>query len=340
MIFTERKKAVQASLIIFVCLLLVVSISFSAQAEEETIVLKFSHDAPIVGQTHRMAVYFADLVAMRTNNKVKIEIFPNNQLGGASEQIEACKMGLIEIVSNINPGNIARFVPEFSVLSPLYLFKDMNAVNRFTEGPIAEELNEKLVEQGLRTLCYFFLGTRQLTCNKPVYKPEDLKGVKIRSIPTPTAISNIKALGATPTPVDFAELYGALQNKIVEGQETPLTENVMMKFYQVQKYLILTGHQNMINMTVINEKKWNTLPSEVQKILIKSARDAAHYHDGLVKAETKYELEFLKEHLTVIGPEQGLDIQAFRERAFKMQSKDFEKKWGDLYKRIYEAYSK
>jgi tripartite ATP-independent transporter DctP family solute receptor len=310
----------------------------AAQAAEKTITLRLGHESIPESQWGRTADWFAATVNYRTNGRVKIDVYPSCQLGTAQELIEACKMGIIDIVWTY-PSQIARFVPKMGVLDPTFLFKDVASMYAFAEGPIAAELNEECAAKGIQMLAYSYMGTRHMTCNMPVYKPEDLKGVKIRSMPTPVALECIRAMGATPTPVAWEELYGALESGIVEGQENPVAEIIDMKFYQVQKYLMLTGHQLMFTLHVVSDKTWQKLPRDVQKTMMEVAHDMVFYNEGLVEENTARGLKFLSQKLKVIGPEDGLDLAAFRKKALNEIPPKFDKEWGDLYRKIATTYA-
>jgi len=309
----------------------------AAQAADKTITLRLGHESIPDSQWGRTADWFAERVNFRTNGKVKIDVYPSCQLGTSSELIEACKMGIIDIVWTY-PSQVARFVPEMGVLSPTFLFKDVASMMAFTRGSIVADLNEKCANKGIRVLVYSYMGTRHLTCNKAHYKAEDFQGGKIRSMPTPVALECIRAMGATPTPVAWEELYGALESGIVEGQENPVAEIIDMKFYQVQKYLILTGHQLMFTLHVVSDKTWKKLPADVQKTMTEVAHDMVYFNEGLVKENTERGLKFLSEKLKVIGPEDGLDVTAFHKKALEEIPPKFDKQWGDLYRKISTQY--
>jgi TRAP-type C4-dicarboxylate transport system substrate-binding protein len=207
----------------------------------------------------------------------------------------------------------------------------------FANGPIAKELNSKAEKVGIKIIEYSFMGTRHMTANIKVLSPKDLQGVKIRAIPTPISMANCTAFGATPTPVAWEELYGALESGLVEGQENPVAEIIDMKFYQVQKYLMLTGHQRMFTVHAMSKKTWDKLPKDVQNVISETMADMVYYNEGLVKEKTRKGLQFLKTKLTIIDADSGLDLGAFRQKALAEIPPKFQKDWGDLYQRIYKS---
>jgi TRAP-type C4-dicarboxylate transport system substrate-binding protein len=182
--------------------------------------------------------------------------------------------------------------------------------------------------------CFYF-GSRELTCDRPVYKPEDLNGVKIRSIPFPIYITAVEGLGAVSTPVDWSEVPTALATGSVNGQENPFHVLHANKLYELQSHLMLTNHIMGAEIVVMNEKVWQDLPADLQEKVAEAAKEMS------VKA-TQMTLDLEAEHLqnlkdvgmTVIGPDEGLDVEAFRERTQKLVNERFGEKYGELYEII------
>lgn len=308
-------------------------------ATAKPLTLKLAHESIAESQWGMSADWFAKEVEFRTKGRVKVEVYPACQLGTAAELVEGVKLGLVDIIWSY-PSMISRFVPEFGALDVTFLFANTSELMDFARSDIAKELNEKLIKKGIRNLGYSLMGERHLTSNKAVYSPDDLKGEKIRSIPTPVAMQCVKSMGATPTPVAWEETYGALESGIVTGQENPIGEIIDAKFYQVQKFMIMTGHQLMFTMHPMNERKFQKLSAEDQKIILDVTRDMTFYTLGLVDEKAKSGLKFLKGQLKVITTEDGLDIEAFRKKALNEIPAKFEDQWGPLYRRIVERYSK
>lgn len=202
-------------------------------------------------------------------------------------------------------------------------------------GPIGDEIkNRLLAKRGIRTLGVSYVGERHLTANKAIRRPKDLKGLKIRIPNIPLRKASFMALGASPTPMAFSELYLALQQKVVDGQENPLAQIVSMKFYEVQKYLMLTGHALNAEILLINEKKFQSLPENFRNILVKGAKV---FEDTQWKEYERLKTAYLEtlsqKGMTVVEP----DIEAFR-KAVKDVPYQFEKEWGEgLYDKILKA---
>jgi len=216
-----------------------------------------------------------------------------------------------------------------------YVFKDAESMFAVLDGPIGDEIRDRLIsKRDIRVLAIGYLGARHLTANKPIYEPEDLKGLKIRIPNIPLRNASFIAWGASPTPMALAEVYLALRQGVVDGQENPLPQIIAAKFYEVQKYLILTGHALNPEILLINEKKYQSLPEEYRNILLEGAK--IFEENSFKEYNTmKYELleQLLDEGMIVMKP----NIEKFRE-AVKDVPYEFEKEWGEgLYDRILKA---
>lgn len=185
---------------------------------------------------------FADEVSRRTNGRIKVQQFASGSLGGEREMVEAVQLGLLDFVIT-STGPVGNFVPETLITDVPFLFRDYDHARKVLDGPIGQELLAKFPAKGLTALAWGENGFRHLTNSKrAVNAPEDMKGLKIRTMENPIHMSAFKTLGAQPTPMAFPELFGALQQGTVDGQENPIPVIVSSKFSQVQKHLSMTGH--------------------------------------------------------------------------------------------------
>jgi tripartite ATP-independent transporter DctP family solute receptor len=233
-------------------------------------------------------------------------------------------------------------VPELSLFDAPYMFRDLEHFRRVAGGPIGQELGRKLVEKGgVRILYFQYFGVRQLTTNTPVRKPEDMRGLKIRAVPTPILMATLEGLGARPTPMDFAEVYQSLRSGIVDGQDNPVASIYTSKFYEVQKYLVLTRHVHAVAAAVINEKVYQALSPTARAAVDQGAIEApAHGNALALRQEAEMLAELRKAGMTVIGPEQGLDIDAFRARVREYVYPKFEAQWTKSLMDLVEAAGK
>lgn len=277
------------------------------------------------------AEHFAEQVKKKTNGEVDIKVYPSSQLGRMNELWTGVKIGSIEIVGSVVPATGADLVPGLSIYDAPYTFLSVEHFRKVSRGPIGQELGRELVEKaGVRILYYQYFGTRHLTTsNKPIRKPDDLKGMKIRAVTIPILMATVEGMGATPTPIEFAEVYQALRSGIVDGQENPTTSIYSAKFQDVQKYLMMTGHVFGIICTMVNERVFQSLSPKARQALEEAAMEAADLGDSLtVKQETELLGDLKKAGMTVIGPEQGLDVEAFRTKVQGFVFPKFESKWG------------
>lgn len=226
----------------------------------------------------------------------------------------------------------SQWAPRLSIMEAPYIFRDVDHMYKAMKGPIGQEMQDELVaKRGLRSLGVLYYGVRHLTANKPVHAPEDVKGMKLRVPEVPLYLEMARAWGANPTPMAFAELYLALKQGTVDAQENPIPTINSGKFYEVQKYLILTGHIMVPQFHAISDKLWQSLSSGDQKILQEAVDEGiAFSNDMLIKQEQSLVDEFKKKGMQVITP----DVEAFRKASMTAIPK-LEEKWGKgLYEKI------
>jgi tripartite ATP-independent transporter DctP family solute receptor len=214
---------------------------------------------------------FKDIVEAETGGEVKVNLFPAGQLGAERELIEATKLGTIQMC--MVSGAVAGYFKPAMVLDTPYLFSAPAVAWKVLDGPFGKELSEALLkETGLRNLAYGETGFRNFTNSKHVVKsPADLKGLKIRVMETPLYITMIKALGASPTPMAWTEVYTSMQQGVIDGHENPAGVILSFKIYEVQKYLTLDAHTYGTDFLLINDKFFNEKLTPAQQTIIKKA---------------------------------------------------------------------
>jgi tripartite ATP-independent transporter DctP family solute receptor len=281
---------------------------------------------------------FADLVAERTGGELKVEIFPASQLGTEQEILEGVQLGTIHMFEG-SAGAAGRFLPVLEAFAHPFLWRDLDHMLAVARGEIGQELSQRLIdEHGMRILDMGWLfGQRHLTtASTPVYTPEDMKGLKIRVQPTTIYLEMIKAMGANPTPIDWKEVYLSLQTGVVDGQENPVGVIYSAKLYEVQDYLMLTGHITQNQVVIINEPFFQSLAPEHQRVLREAIIEAGDYQNALIEQGAAEDLEKLTAAgMTVVEP----DIEAFRAATANIY-KLFENQWGaGLFERMGDAGS-
>jgi tripartite ATP-independent transporter DctP family solute receptor len=254
---------------------------------------------------------YADLVAERTKNQIQIQVFPASQLGTEQELLEGVQLGTVHMFEGAT-GAVGRFLPELEAFAAPYIWRDVDHMLKAVRGPIGQTLAERLVKaKGIRILDMGWIwGNRHLTTKaKAVYRPEDLKGMKIRVQPVGIYLDTIRAMGANPVPLDAKEVYLGLQTGVIDGQENPPSNIYNAKLYEVQKYVMLTGHILQNNAVAVGEKFFQTLSPAFQKALQEAAIEAGNFQNDLVLKQERVDLDRLKEKgMTVVQP----DVKAFR----------------------------
>ncbi len=331
----EKRRLFLFATVVFALSITVLFAGGQEEAAAAETVLQEGHIFPTSHVVHRSLQAMVDVVAKETNGELKIEIFPLGQLGKGANLSQNVMLGTVDMAT-AGPGLLSRMEPTFAIWGAEYMFKDADALFKVINSPVGQEIYEKLrTGNGIRVIGTGYLGARNLTTtDTPVKTPADLKGLKIRIPNIPYRREAFLAMGASPTPMAFQELYLGLQQGVVDGQENPFQQINSMKFYEVQKYLILTGHAQNPEMLIINDKKFSSLSEDLQKALLKGAEVYGKTCRELFAEEEAKLLEKLKSAgMTVIEP----DNNAFREAVKDVPAK-FEKDWGEgLYERVQAA---
>ncbi|MDB5898003.1 MAG: yiaO5 [Ramlibacter sp.] len=271
-----------------------VAMSAFGLAQAQTRTIKFANQNvkghPIVMGMEK----FAELVDKNSGGKLKVQVFPGGALGSDQANVSALQGGTLEMAA-MNSGIFASLVKDFAIYDFPFLFGNPKEADAVVDGPFGKALHAKLEEKGLVGLTYYELGFRELTNSKrPVHKVEDIAGLKLRVIPNPINIDWVKALGANPTPLPFPELYAALEQGAVDGQENPVATIKGAKLNEVQKYMTLTNHQYNPQSVVISKKFWDTLSAAEKKVLQDAASESTQYQRTQSRAQLQSGLEDLK----------------------------------------------
>ena len=220
---------------------------------------------------------FAELVAAKSGGKITVKEYPSSQLGNELQQQSALQGGVQEMLV-ASTTSLAGIVKEFGLFDFPFLFSSGKQADAMVDGPLGKMLAGKLADKGVVVLAFFDLGFRNVTNGKrPITKPEDLEGLKLRVIPNPVFLETFKTFKANPIPMPFAELYGALESKAVDGQENPYAVILSSKFYEVNKYVSGTNHVYATNPVQISKRFWDKLSPAEQKLLQDAAIEAQNY---------------------------------------------------------------
>ena len=236
---------------------------------------------------------FAEIVAAKSGGKIKVNVFPGGQLGSDQANVSALQGGTLEMAS-MNSGIFASQVKEFAAFDLPFMFANGKEADAVVDGPFGQKMHAKLEEKGLVGLGYYELGFRNITNSKrAITKVEDIAGLKLRVIPNPINVDWVKALDANPTPLPWPEVYAALEQKAVDGQENPVATIYGAKLYEVQKYMTLTNHQYNPQSVVISTKFWDTLSADEKKIIGDAVTESAKFQRQQARASVASTLENL-----------------------------------------------
>lgn len=307
-------------------LMVVLLVAVSTRVAAGQIVLKWGDTQ---GPTH-IAVKMIDRIAAevkeKTQGRVVIQNYPGGQMGGSHEMIEAVSMGMLEMTTE-GAANLSQFVPAIGVMESPYVWRDADHLVKVMNGPIGQDFNQQLIAKtGMRILGATYYGARQLTTtNKEIRSVADMKDFKLRVPENEVFLAMAESWGAKPTPMNFNELYLALKQNVVDGEENPLPTIENAKFYEVQKYLILTFHIITPRTILINEAVFQKLDAADQKILLDCVAAGIEWNNREIqKREQELVDIFKKEGMTVIA----VNIDEFRQPIIDKVVPKFDAKWG------------
>ncbi len=254
-----------------------------ASAQQER-VIRFGHlnnaDHPVSFGVKR----FGEILAAKSGGKMKVLEFPASQLGNEMQQQSALQGG-VQQMSAPATTSLAGIVKEFGLVDFPFAVANYAQADALLDGPLGQALIAKLPEKGLVALGYWDLGFRNVTNSKrAITKPEDFDGLKLRVIPNPVFLDTFKAFKANPVPMPFAELYGALEAKAVDGQENPFAVILSNKFFEVQKFVSATNHVYAANIVLVSKKFWDQLTPSEQKMMNEAANESRGYQRQVSRA--------------------------------------------------------
>lgn len=260
----------------------------------KNVTFKLGHAHPPTSEFHLGAQKFAELVDKKTNGTVKISIYHSSQLGDEQELSEGIRMGTIDIAL-LGSSSVSKFEPLFMTFDLPYIFRSHAHADQVLDGEIGKIFADKFEKKGLKVLGYWESGFRHYLNNKrPIKTPKDLAGLKIRVPQSPVQVATAKALGASPVPINFSELYMACQQGTVDGQEGPVFAIKSAKFYEVQKYMVLDGHIYTVMVLGMNPKRFGALSGEQQKMVMEAAKEAGLYERKILRDNEKEQIAFLE----------------------------------------------
>jgi C4-dicarboxylate-binding protein DctP len=260
----------------------------------EPIVIKFSHVVARDTPKGQAAERFKELAEKYTDGQVKVEVYPNSQLYKDKEELEALQLGAVQMLAP----SLAKFGPlgakEFEVYDFPCLFPNTAGLHRVTQGPIGKSLLAKLDSKGIIGLAYWDNGFKMFSANKPLRKPEDFRGVKMRIQSSKVLDAQMRALGAIPQVMAFSEVYQALQTGVVDGTENPPSNMYTQKMFEVQSNATLSDHGYLGYAVIVNKKFWEGLPAGIRAGLDKAMQEATVYANQISQKDNDDALAAMK----------------------------------------------
>ena len=317
-------------------LAIVIAAIANLPAHAQTITIKFSHVVASDTPKGKAADKFKQLAEAATKGRVKVEIYPNSQLYKDGDELEALQRGAVQMLAP----SVSKFGPlgvrDFEVFDLPYLIPDTETVYRVTDGEIGRKLFAKLEPKGILGLAYWDNGFKQFSANRPLRKPADFRGAKMRVQSSKVLSATIRQLGGVPQVMAFSEVYTALQQGVVDGTENPISNLYTQKMHEVQKHLTISDHDCLVYAVIVNRKFWEGLPPDIRTALEGAMKEATRYERAIAAKENSDALALVKQ----AGKTEVYALDAKEKEAWKQAllpvHREFESTIGrDLIQSIY-----
>jgi tripartite ATP-independent transporter DctP family solute receptor len=307
--------------IVILVLGLVISLGLASAAE---VVIRLGSAFEPTHILCQAAQKFKELVEERSNGAIEVQLFLGGVMGSEEECTEAVSIGALEMQAG-GGLPIKTFAPQYYFFDSPYVMKDWEHFKRVWASPLGDKMREELIKNGnTMYLGVVYRGVRHLTANKPVYTPEDLKGIKLRLPQLPTWVKVWEAIGASTVPIALTELFTALQTGVADASEGDVTQILSFKLYEVQKYLMLTGHLVQTGALTMNKPFFDKLKKEYQDIILQAGREATEWASNIIlEKEEELIKELEAKGMQIIQP----DKEAFRQKAKPAVEELFKTEW-------------
>ena len=285
-------------------------------SDNNNYVLKLGHLANEEDIWNKSSLYFKKIVEERSHGKIKIKIYPNEQLGKEIDLINGLQLGTVDMT--IAGEAFQNWVPSAAMLAIPYAIRDFDHLQKIANGKIGKSIEKDLLEKiNIRPISWFIRGPRHLTSNEPIMHPDDLNGIILRVPNVPLFVSFWQSLGAKPTPMAFSEVFTSLQQNTIHAQENPLSLINSAGFSEVQKFCNLTSHVTSWIYVVLSEKKLKSLPVDIQKIILKAGDDMQSYqHKLFFKDEDQLKSQLIDKGMKFIEVEKNAFIEKSKNSIF------------------------
>ena len=302
---------------------------------QSTIVIKFSHVVANDTPKGKAALRFKALAEAATKGRVRVEVYPNSSLYKDKEELEALQLGAVQMLAP----SLAKFAPlgikEFEVFDVPYIFPDKATLYRVTQGPVGQNLLQKLETKGIVGLAFWDNGFKQMSSNKPIRVPSDMHGQKMRIQPSKVIDLQMRALGAVPMSLAFSEVFQALKTGLVDGTENPISNLYTQHMHEVQKYLTLTNHAYLGYAVIVNKKFWDDLPGDIRDELETAMKSATIYANTIAEQENEAALAAVRRSgKTVVVSLSAKDLAAWKTALLPVQKNMAGRISADLIARV------
>lgn len=295
-------------------------------AGAQTLKLRMAHSGAEAETQHAAALEFAKQVKSRTQGQIDVQVFAASALGNDNTAIAGVRGGTIDLATSGTP-YYTGMVGRMNVLDLPYMFTSAEHAYKVLDGPIGRGLLDELEAHNLKGLAYWEVGFRSLTnSRRPVKTPEDVKGLKVRTTPNPAHLKAFQILGATPTPMPLAEVFPALENKAIDGQENPVGIVRGNKFHEVQKYMSMTRHAYTAMPVVMNKGRFMALTPAQQQALMDAATAAGQFQRELIRKNEASDIAYLRAQGMQI--EEQINTEPFRRLVAEPIKQQFAEKYG------------
>ncbi|MFY0606818.1 MAG: TRAP transporter substrate-binding protein [Cyclobacteriaceae bacterium] len=299
-----------------VYLVALAALFFGCGQSSDVKVLKLAHGLDVNHPVHKGILNMGDRLVEKSGGKMSIQVYPSGQLGGERECLELLQIGSLAM-TKVSAAALENFIPNFEVLGLPYMFSSQQHSFDVLDGPIGDDLLSQGDKFLFRGLCFYDAGARSFyTMERPIDRPEDLEGYKIRVMKSATSVNMVAALGGSPTPISFGELYAALQQGVVDGAENNPPSFYTSRHYEVCKYYSIDEHTMIPDVLLISLEWWNALSDQEQKWVKESAKESVSF-------QRKAWAESVEESLRIVK-EAGVEV-SYPDKAL------FEDKVQDIY---------
>ena len=321
------------SVTLAICIVIISPTCFSGctrKTNKQIFIFKAGHVANTDHTWHKALEYFSDILSERSDGRIIVKVFPNEQLGKEIELIRSIKTGIADMT--ITGGSLQNWTDIVAFSDMPFVFRDSVHMKKLVDGPIGKEMEKRILEEtGIRILTYFLRGPRHLTSNRPIRGPKDLNGLIVRVPNVPSYTVAWSALGANPTPMALSEVFTSLQQGTIEAQENPLAMISSTNLFEVQDYVNLTAHVLSWAYVVIGDRQFQAMPPDLQEIFMEAVHDMQDYeHQLFLENQSR-----LRDHLESKGMDFiEADVSSFRQMGSQAVYQSLSDEMKEIYNRI------